>query len=745
MQVVLYVGYQNRIAVQLKLLLWPAALAYALEVYTWALMVAGDWGIKSSVSVVYLVVGALQLAAVLGAAGITPFMKPPREEDELLKQALLGADIEAPAKKKKKPWYELMWTAIVYVWPKTPILQLRACLCVLLLAVMRLLNLAVPILYRNMVNILSDAAIAASSKNPSGWQPTFWNVFYPIVFLYMLASFFQGGAGTGSSGMLNNARSYLWIPIGQNAFRSISVDMFQKAMDLDLRWHLMRKTGEVTRIMDRGTSSIQQVLSTVLFSIVPQLFDVVAACIFISAELQVWIAIIVLITLGSYVPLTVILTELRVKYRRDMNLYDNARGARVTDALLNYETVKVFGNEEYERDALDQCIVKYQDVEYKLMASLNGLNVLQSIIIFSGLIAGLMVCVKGVADGKLTVGDAVLFITLMQQLYAPLNYFGSYYRTIQRQLIDMENCFELLATNAGLTDKPDAKDIVTSKCSIEFRDVSFSYVADSPVIKDISFTCPGGQTLALVGATGSGKSSALRLIFRFYDPTSGAVYMDGQNIADVTQASLRTHMGFVPQDTVLFNDTILHNIRYGRPDATDEEVHEAAKAASIHDSIVGRFPQQYDTIVGERGLRLSGGEKQRVAFARAILKNPRILLLDEATSSLDSLTERRIQESLSSLRSDQTTIIVAHRLSTVMDADIIIVMQEGTIAEQGRHSELIQRGGLYAEMWQRQAEAAAIEETGTPAIAEEAPPGMPDSRVASEISLSNGFGQANGN
>ncbi|CAL8467522.1 g7060 [Coccomyxa elongata] len=708
------VGCRARVVVQLKLLMWPALLVYFLELYTNISMVAKHWGLDHSVAVLLLVARCVQAVAVTAALISETSKQPPSEEEEVLKQALLGADVEAPAAKQKRPWYQLMFTAILYVWPRTPMMQLRAGVCVLAIAVMRLLNLAVPILYREVVNTLADASSAAHPRAGESPESTpFWHIFYPYALLYMVAAFFQGGAGTGATGLLNNLRSYLWIPIAQNAFRSISVDLFSKTLDLDLRWHLMRKTGEVTRIMDRGTNAIQSVLSTVLFNIVPQLFDIVAACIFISTALEPWIAVIVFITLGSYIPVTIILTERRVKFRREMNKYDNARGARVTDALLNYETVKCFNNEELERQKLEEAIINYQNVEYKLMASLNGLNMLQSIIIFSGLIAGLVVCTKGVADGRLTVGDAVLFITLMQQLYAPLNYFGSYYRTIQQQLIDMENCFDLLATSPSLTDKPGAKDLVASKCSVEFDNVSFSYHADSPVVKGISFYCPGGQTLALVGATGSGKSSALRLLFRFYDPTSGAVRVDGQDISEVTQASLRANMAVVPQDTVLFNDTILHNIRYGRPSATDEEVHEAAEAASIHESITTRFPQGYDTVVGERGLRLSGGEKQRVAFARAILKNPRILLLDEATSSLDSLTERRIQDALAAKRSGRTTIIVAHRLSTIMDADVIIVMKEGDIVERGTHQQLVQMGGLYAEMWTRQAEAAVVEEIGT--------------------------------
>ncbi|KAK9823014.1 hypothetical protein WJX81_007044 [Elliptochloris bilobata] len=710
------VGCMRHVTLQLKLLTWPALVVYAWAVYTHALMLAERWGERPHVARALVVSSALQLAVLVCAAVAECLRAPSAGEAAVLKQALLsGGSGAVPAqslstdsrRKRTRPWWALLVTAVAYVWPTTPLQQLRAALCVVLLGAMRLINLAVPILYRDVVNTFSETSERARTDGDRPAEHfTLYQVFFPYVALYLGAAFLQGGAGTGSIGLLNNLRNWLWIPISQSAYRTIALDLFLHVLDLDLKFHLMRKTGEVTRIMDRGTASIQNILSTVLFSIVPQLFDIVAACIFIAAALEGWIAVIVFITLGSYILLTVYLTEWRTKYRRDLNKYDNAKGARVTDALLNYETVKYFNNETLERDNFAKAIDDYQRVEYKLTTSLNYLNILQSVIIFSGLVAGLTVCSKGVAEGRLTVGDAVLFITLMQQLYAPLNYFGSYYRTIQQQLIDVENTFDLLAAHASIQDRPGAAELMPEECSLEFDSVVYSYAAGSPVLKGVSFACPGGQTLALVGATGSGKSTALRLIFRFYDPLSGAVRIDGQDVRDVTQASLRSAMAVVPQDTVLFNDTIMYNIRYGRPSASDEEVYDAARAASLHDSIISRFPQQYDTVVGERGLRLSGGEKQRVACARAILKNPRVLLLDEATSALDTLTEQRIQGALKAMRADRTTIIVAHRLSTITDADVIIVLKEGEVWERGTHAELVAQRGLYAEMWARQAEAA---------------------------------------
>eukprot|EP00891_Asterochloris_glomerata_P000737 jgi/Astpho2/737/e_gw1.00015.6.1_t len=599
---------------------------------------------------------------------------------------------------------------------------MRAVLCVLLILVMRVLNLAVPILYKELVDLFAD-------------------VFYPIVVLYMVAAFLQGGAGTGSMGAINNIRQYLWIPIQQDAFRRISVDVFRHTLNLDLNFHLHRKTGEMTRIMDRGTSSMQSVLSTVVFSIGPQIFDIAAACAYMATALQPWIAIIVFITLVSYIPLTVYLTEWRGQFRRDMNRLDNAKSAKATDALLGYETVKYFNNEEFERSNYEKAIVDYQRTEYRLIASLNGLNVLQSLVIWSGMFAGLIVCTKGVANGSLSVGDTVLFITILQQLYVPLNYFGTYYRSLQTSMIDLENLFDLFANSPQIQDKPDAKELApTSAPSVSFEDVHFNYTPDSSILKGVTFGIAGGKTLALVGATGSGKTSVLRLLFRFYDPASGVIKINGIPITDVTQTSLRGQMAVVPQDTVLFNDTIKYNLRYGRHTASEAEVEEASQAASLHDTITQRFPQGYETMVGERGLRLSGGEKQRVAFARAILKDPSILLLDEATSSLDSLTERKIQEAMADRRQDRTMIIVAHRLSTIMDADVIVVLKEGEVAETGSHPDLIAKGGLfagfaqrpavcrrqgcqpspselsmpaagglYAEMWSRQAEASAID------------------------------------
>ncbi|KAL0050286.1 hypothetical protein WJX82_008140 [Trebouxia sp. C0006] len=713
---VVWQGRQHSVSVHLKFLLWPAAIVYTWVLYTSTRIYLEHWDVASPLERNFLLATACFQTVLGTAAAVTETAKPLQSDEEhILREALLaaGTDPEAPvdsSRKRKSSWYSLLGTAVAYVWPDSVFLQLRAFACVILILIMRVLNLAVPILYKKVVDTLASTSEGTHPRPGDEKEHyQFWQVFYPFVLFYMIAAFLQGGAGTASMGMLNNLRQYLWIPITQDAYRRISLDIFVHTLDLDLNFHLHRKTGELTRIMDRGTNSIQSILSTVIFNIGPQIFDIAAACVYLATALQPWIAVIVFVTLVSYIPVTIYFTEWRGNFRRDLNRLDNAKSAKATDALLNYETVKYFSNEELERRNFEKAIRDYQKVEYTLIASLNGLNVLQSVIIWSGMIGGLIVCTQGVANGSLTVGDAVLFVTLMQQLYAPLNYFGTYYRTIQQYMIDMENMFDLLASAPQIQDKPGAKALQPSEApSVEFENVSFSYQPNAPVLKDVSFKIEGGQTLALVGATGSGKSSLLRLLFRFYDPTSGVIKIDGQAVGDVTQKSLRAAMAVVPQDTVLFNDTILYNLRYGKPSADDNDVHKSAEAASIHQTITERFPKHYETVVGERGLRLSGGEKQRVAFARALLRNPLILLLDEATSSLDSLTEKRIQDAMEALREQRTTIIVAHRLSTIMDADVIVVLKDGSVVETGTHPELVELGGHYAEMWNRQKETGTI-------------------------------------
>ncbi|KAK3108532.1 hypothetical protein FSP39_010045 [Pinctada imbricata] len=459
-----------------------------------------------------------------------------------------------------------------------------------------------------------------------------------------------------------------------------------EAFNLSLRWHLQRKTGEVLRIVDRGTNSINSLLSYVIFQILPTVVDIVIAIIYFITAFNYIFGLVVFLCMVMYLGVTIWITEWRTKYRRDMNKYDNDRNAKSVDSLLNFETVKYYGASEFETNRYDEAIKVYQRAEWKSTASLNMLNSMQNVVITSGTLAGSLLCawavVHSISDLKLTVGDYVLFGTYLNQLYGPLNWLGTYYRMIQQSFIDMENMFELLDENQEVKDIPDANEIVVTKGEIEFRDVHFYYEPSKTVLRDINFTVPAGQTYALVGHSGSGKSTIIRLLFRFYDVTHGRIVIDGQDVALVKQESLRQKIGVVPQDTVLFNSDIRYNIRYGNVKAKDEEVERAADAADIHERILG-FPKKYETVVGERGLKLSGGEKQRVAIARTILKNPAIVLLDEATSALDTKTERNIQSSLERVCENRTTIIVAHRLSTIIHAHQILVMREGEIIERG--------------------------------------------------------------
>ncbi|XP_066149342.1 ATP-binding cassette sub-family B member 6 isoform X2 [Euwallacea fornicatus] len=596
----------------------------------------------------------------------------------------------------QSPWknfWKKMRVLVPFMWPKKDAcLQFRVFFCVLLLAGGRVINLYVQIYNKLIVNSLTSDGIT---------KPTFrWD----WILIYVAFKFMQGG-GTGGMGFLNNLRSFLWIRISQYTTREIEVELFAHLHSLSLRWHLGRKTGEVLRVMDRGTDSINNLLNYIFFSIVPTLIDILIAVVFFCSAFNIWFGIIVFVTMLLYIGVTIWVTEWRTKFIRRMNLADNETRARSVDSLLNFETVKYYGAESYEVDAFRDIIYKYQDEEWKSNVTLNVLNTVQNIIICGGLLAGSLLAAYMVAEkGTLSSGDYVLFATYIVQLYVPLNWFGTYYRSIQKNFIDMENMFDLLKEEKEIIDAPGAGPLVIKKGIVEFSNVSFSYVPERLVLKNITFSVPSGKTVALVGPSGSGKSTIIRLLFRFYDVETGAIAIDSQNIKTVTQESLRRAVGVVPQDTVLFNNSIKYNIKYGRMTATDSDVIEAARGADIHDKIL-TFPEQYETQVGERGLRLSGGEKQRVAIARTLLKAPAIILLDEATSALDTQTERNIQDSLNRMCANRTTVIVAHRLSTIIHADEILVLKDGEIVERGRHEHLIGQEGVYANMWKQQLES----------------------------------------
>ncbi|KAG8432250.1 hypothetical protein GDO86_016768 [Hymenochirus boettgeri] len=579
---------------------------------------------------------------------------------------------------------------VPYVWPRGNVaLQLLVLLCMGLMGLERAINVFVPIYNKNIVNGLTDGST--------------WHNLAITVCIYVLLKFLQGG-GAGTTGFISNLRSFLWIRVQQFTNREVQIRLFGHLHSLSLRWHLGRKTGEVLRSVDRGTSSINSLLSYIVFSILPTIADIVIGIIYFVSFFNAWFGLIVFVCMTLYLTLTIVITEWRTKFRREMNTRDNEAKTRAVDSLLNFETVKYYNAENYEVGRFNDSILKYQVSEWKVNATLAMLNQTQNFIIGLGLLAGSLLCAYFVTENKFKVGDYVLFGTYIIQLYTPLNWFGTYYRMIQSSFIDMENMFELFSEDQEVKDEVNAPALMFRSGQIEFENVHFSYLDGKEILKDISFTVMPGQSVALVGPSGSGKSTIIRLLFRFYDINGGTIRIDGQDISKVRQETLRSHIGVVPQDTVLFNDTIRNNIRYGRVSASDEEVEEAAAAADIHQRILS-FRDGYDTQTGERGLKLSGGEKQRVAIARTILKGPQIVLLDEATSALDTETERNIQASLAKVCANRTTIVVAHRLSTVINADQILVLKEGQIVERGRHDELLEKGGVYAGMWQKQQSA----------------------------------------
>ncbi|KAF7709660.1 ATP-binding cassette sub-family B member 6 isoform X1 [Silurus meridionalis] len=588
---------------------------------------------------------------------------------------------------KWQSWIRKVTLLLPYMWPRSSgPLQFLVFLCVCLLGLERLINVLVPVYSKNIVNQLSE------KEN--------WRSLAATVCIYVLLKFLQGG-GAGTSGFVSNMRSFLWTHVQQHTSRTVQLELFAHLHALSLRWHLGRKTGDVLRSIDRGTASVSHLLDYILFTMLPTIADIVIAIIFFVSSFNAWFGLIVFICMLLYLILTIIITEWRTKYRREMNTQDNNAKSKAVDSLLNFETVKYYNSENYEVRRFEDAILKYQTSEWKTNASLALLNQTQNLIIGSGLLAGSLLCAYFVTVDQFQVGDYVLFGTYIVQLYMPLNWFGTYYRLIQAAFIDMENMLELLTEEKEVKDDLNAVDLFCTEGRVDFQNVCFSYTAGKEILRNVSFTVMPGQTVALVGQSGSGKSTIIRLLFRFYDVQEGCILVDGQDISKAKQSSLRSYIGVVPQDTVLFNDNIRENIRYGRISATDQAVEEAALAADIHHKILS-LSDGYDTQVGERGLKLSGGEKQRVAIARTILKAPRIILLDEATSALDTQTERNIQASLTRVCASRTTIVVAHRLSTIIASDLILVLHEGQIVEHGRHEELLAMQGMYSAMWQKQ-------------------------------------------
>jgi len=519
-----------------------------------------------------------------------------------------------------------------------------------------------------------------------------------------------------STSLFTELRELIFAKATEGASRSISLQVFRHLHALSLRFHLERQTGGMTRDIERGTRAVHSLISYSLYSILPTLIEVTLVLTLLAVKFDVWFAIITLAALALYISFTVTVTEWRTKFRREMNEMDSAAHSRAIDSLLNYETVKYFNNEDFEARRYDHNLERLRQVSLKSQTTLSLLNTGQQLIIAAALVAMLWRATVGVAEGRMTLGDLVMVNAFMIQLYIPLNFLGVIYREIKQSLTDLDKMFGLLDRHREIADAPDARPLQVTRGVVRFESVSFAYDPARPILHGVSFEIPAGGTLAVVGPSGAGKSTLARLLYRFYDVDAaggGRITIDGQDIRQVTQASLRQAIGIVPQDTVLFNDTVEYNIAYGRPGAGRAEVEAAAKAAHIHDFIAST-PKGYETMVGERGLKLSGGEKQRVAIARTLLKNPPVLIFDEATSALDSANERAIQAELKSVSKGKTALVIAHRLSTVVDAECIVVMEAGRVVESGRHAELLALGARYAEMWRLQQSGEATESSPQP-------------------------------
>jgi ATP-binding cassette, subfamily B, heavy metal transporter len=577
-----------------------------------------------------------------------------------------------------------------YLWPvRNPGARIRVVVALVFMLLSKIATVYVPVIYGRIVDQLApkDATAAA--------------FIVPIALIVAYGAVRVGAAGFGE------IRDALFASVQQRAVRLLALRTFRHLHAVSLRFHLDRQTGGMSRVIDRGVLGMQSVLRLAVFNVVPTALELVMVTAIIWHMFDWRYAVVTCLAVVVYVAFTAVLAGRRGRYRRTMNDTDNDASTKSLDSLINYETVKYFGNEEHEAQRYDHALARYERAAVRVQVSLNMLNLGQAAIIAIGLTLIMLLAASGMRDGSMTVGKFVVVNTYLIQLYQPLNFLGVVYMTIKQGLVDMEQMFALLRVEREIADKPGATALTGhlsegSAGEVVFDNVHFGYQSNRAILKGIDFTVPAGGKLAIVGPTGAGKSTINRLLFRFYDVTGGRIMIDGRDIRDVTQDSLRAAIGVVPQDTVLFNDTIRYNIGYGRPDASQAEIEHAAKLARVHDFVL-KLPEGYDTKVGERGLKLSGGEKQRVAIARTILKDPRILVLDEATSALDSRTEQDIQVALNAVTHRRTTLVIAHRLSTVVDADEIIVLQDGLVAERGSHAALLLQDGLYARMWTLQA------------------------------------------
>ncbi|MFN4988399.1 MAG: ABCB family ABC transporter ATP-binding protein/permease [Burkholderiales bacterium] len=565
----------------------------------------------------------------------------------------------------------------------------RVVIALTCLVLAKVANVAVPVVLKDIVDLVSVNPIGATIAVPLG-----------LVLAY--------GALRVLTTLFTELREVVFARVTQQAVRRIALQVFEHLHALSLRFHLDRQTGGLTRDIERGTRGVSSLVSFTLYSILPTVIEVFMVLAWLVVYYEIWFAIITVVALTVYVLYTIAVTEWRTNFRRVMNDLDSRANTRAVDSLLNYETVKYFNNEKFESQRYDQSMARWQEAAIKSQTSLSVLNVGQSLIIAAAVTLMVWRATLGVIEGRMTLGDLVLVNAFMIQLYIPLNFLGVLYREIKQSLADMERMFGLMAQHREIDDNPDAKPLVVRGGEVVFQGVSFAYDAARPILRNVDLRLPAGQITAVVGSSGAGKSTLSRLLYRFYDLEQGAIRIDGQEIRSITQSSLRAVIGIVPQDTVLFNDTLEYNIRYGRPDASDDEIRAVAEAAHLT-RFIASLPDGMQTRVGERGLKLSGGEKQRVAIARALLKRPALLIFDEATSALDSESEKAIQAELMEVSKGRTTLVIAHRLSTIVDADQIVVLENGQIVEHGRHAELLGRRGRYAELWELQArEARAI-------------------------------------